>query len=110
MGAGGYTEKVHARASGLTELYNITKGKDWEKSNPMKIPRKHHSCVSISTKKGERLLAVGGIDQNDETITTVELFNPITKSWEIDTKRSLPVGVINPAIVTIGCKVYLISK
>ena len=81
----------------------------------MKIPRKHHSCVSISTKEGERLLAVGGIlfkifeiscmtnnflnlilgiDQNDETITTVELFNPITKSWEIDTKRSLPVGVI----------------
>ena len=35
-----------------------------------------------------------GIDQNDETITTVELFNPITKSWELDTKRSLPVGVI----------------
>ena len=81
----------------------------------MKIPRKHHSCVSISTKKGERLLAVGGIlfkifeiscmihnflnlflgiDQNDETITTVELFNPITKTWELDTKRSLPVGII----------------
>ena len=43
----------------MTILYNISKGEDWETSGHMKIPRKKHTCVSISTPNGERLLALG---------------------------------------------------
>ena len=71
-------------------MYNITKGKEWEESEEMKIPRKLHSCVSISTLDGERLLAVGGLDQNDEKLSNVELFDPITKVWTLDEKKILP--------------------
>ena len=49
--------------SGFTQYYNITKGKEWESTTSMNIPRKGHSCVSITTKNGEKLMAVGGLDR-----------------------------------------------
>ena len=50
--------------SGFTQVYNITKGDEWEKTGPMIIPRKGHVCVSITTKKGEEIMAVGGLDRH----------------------------------------------
>ena len=52
----------------MTILYNISKGEDWEISGHMKIPRRKHTCVSISTPNGERILALGGINQMNQKI------------------------------------------
>ena len=49
--------------SGFTQLYNITEAVKWEQTNSMNIPRRGHTCVSITTKNGEELMAIGGLDQ-----------------------------------------------
>ena len=49
--------------SGFTQLYNITEADKWEQTNSMNIPRRGHTCVSITTKNGEELMAIGGLDQ-----------------------------------------------
>ena len=71
-------------------MYNITKGKKWIKAGVMKIPRKGHACVSITTSIGEQLMAVGGLDTLENPISEVELFDPVTRTWNIDEQRSLP--------------------
>ena len=55
----------------------------------MKIPRKGHACVSITTAQGQKMLAVGGIDNDNQPISDVELFDTETKTWTLDDKRSV---------------------
>jgi hypothetical protein len=80
--------------SGYTQIFNATlvhgQPQEWHKVPSMKIPRKGHSCVSITTDDGERLMAVGGFDIDGKSIVKVELFNPYEQKWTIDDKRTLP--------------------
>ena len=55
----------------------------------MIIPRQGHACVSITTAQGQKMLAVGGIDQDNQPISDVELFDTTTKTWTVDGKRSV---------------------
>ena len=55
----------------------------------MIIGRQGHACVSITTGHGQKMLAVGGLNQNNEPISEVELFDTKTKSWKLDEKRSV---------------------
>ena len=55
----------------------------------MIVPRRGHDCVSITTSRGEKLMAVGGLDKRNKPVKEVELFDPKTKTWTVDERRSL---------------------
>ena len=95
----------------------------------MIVPRRGHDCVSITTSRGEKLMAVGGLDKRNKPVKEVELFDPKTKTWTVDERRSLRyptkkyefysllssfsgpfLPFLRSTIVTIGCKVYLITR
>ena len=55
----------------------------------MIIGRQGHACVSITTGDGQKMLAVGGLNQNNEAVSEVELFDTKSKTWKLDEKRSV---------------------
>ncbi len=76
--------------TGFTQLYNITRGQDWEETQSMLIPRRGHHCVSIATKDGEKLMAVGGLRPDNSYVRETELYDPKIKAWQMDERRGLP--------------------
>ena len=66
-------------------LVRFSKGSDvW--SRVTDIPVKHSTYVCA----GGRLLAIGGLDSQEETIDVVHAYNPSTKSWDVVSHMSTP--------------------
>ena len=64
-----------------TEILNLA-NKTIDLGNPMITKRRSHGMAVITIKKEDRLAVFGGINDNDETLNTVETLNPKTRKWE----------------------------
>ena len=64
-----------------TEILNLA-NKTIDLGNLMNTKRRSHGMAVITINKEDRLAVFGGIDDNDETLNTVETLNPKTRKWE----------------------------
>jgi RNA polymerase sigma factor (sigma-70 family) len=78
-------------------------GGTWTKKADMLTPR---SALSTSVVNG-KIYAIGGINDNEKQVSTVEEYDPITNTWkkkaDMPTKRShLSTSVVNGKIYAMG--------
>ena len=77
--AGGYNFRSNYQILHTVECFNPSSN-SWSSVTSMNIARR--DCVLVPV--GDSLLAVGGIDKDDNFIASVEVYNPDNDSWTVE--------------------------
>ena len=73
----------------------------WEEEFPaMPTPRLNLTALSTRTAGGEKLLAIGGLDDNGRPVQCVEVLHVDSQQWTCVANLPRPADMLSPAIAT----------
>lgn len=88
------------------DVYDPDKGdKGWETMAPMPTARWSFGTAVVQGK----LYAVGGQDQNDKILSTVETYDPGANTWESPPGLQLPSPRYYLSVVSVGSNLYAVG-
>jgi N-acetylneuraminic acid mutarotase len=75
----------------------------WRKVSPMLSTRSDHACIAY----GGKIYAIGGQDENGALLSTVEMYDPLSDSWQQG--PALPVGLRQAQVINHQDIIYLVG-
>jgi len=75
----------------------------WDEMAPMSTPRSGHAMVWFSNA----IWVLGGVDANNRTLATTELYNPVTNSWRVG--PPLPMPMADFSVTAVGNTVVVMK-
>jgi N-acetylneuraminic acid mutarotase len=82
---------------------NIDKNVYWKEKSPMPTPRGLLGIAAVNN----RLYALGGVQADNQSYSTVEEYNPADNSWR--TMAAMPTPRADFAVEVIGDKIYVVG-
>ncbi|XP_071957412.1 gigaxonin-like [Antedon mediterranea] len=75
----------------------------WTAISPMLTPRENHNLVAIYND----IYAIGGNNSNDQELTSMEVYNTLTDTWEYSV--SMPIPRMFPCCIVMQKKIFVIG-
>jgi hypothetical protein len=83
---------------------SVFKRPPWDEMAPMNTPRRRHAAV-VTTRITNQIWVLGGVDANNNLLSSTEIYNPVTNTWSPG--PALPVPMADFAAVVIGTTTYV---
>jgi Kelch motif len=86
------------------EAYDPTSGA-WSDMAKLNVPRRNLAAVAV----GNKIYAIGGCCDTNGPFDTVEVYDPNTNTWTVDTQHSLPLKRTKLAATVSNATIYAIG-